>query len=273
MRYALLLLVFLIAFLIACTPQTAQQQSEPIMQCKWPEIIAPDGTCCRDLNENKVCDRAEFAKEIESQERQEYEERAEQARRTAEQAGKFKRTIINDLYDEALKVKNYRFLYKGDEIIVKDGRVTRKLLSEHPIGDRDVFGKRFKVVINTVSIDFDNKKATGTCVPNPELVRQDLSTPCDNFANVAFEVPFEDFAFKMPVSWLEDFLHRNPYQIFPGTHVGKLNTVMYRFTDLKDANKKTDLYVDENTKMPVRIVVRQGDQLVFQEEYIDLYTI
>jgi hypothetical protein len=56
----------------------------------------------------------------------------------------------------------------------------------------------------------------------------------------------------------------------PGQDVGKLKTTLYRFTDLKDANTRTNLWVDQQTKLPVRAEVWKNNSLAQQEYYTDL---
>lgn len=259
---------FVLFFLASCKAPAQPQVAAP--QCGLFEIPS-DGGCCRDLNENDVCDTVDFAEDISAEQQREYDEAAARARAKAEASGTLKRTIMNDVYDNASAVTSYRFVHNGDEVVVANGSIVRKLLLDHPIGDQMVDGRRTKAVVNTITLDFANKKATGQCVPPAALVRQGRSTQCDAYKDLVFEVPFEEFAFKMPIAWLEDFLHRTPYEILPGQHVTKLTATLYRFTDLKDAQRKTSLWIADTTSIPVRVEVWQGNALVQQEDYFDLY--
>lgn len=264
-------IVLLLVILVSCTP-VQQPQTQPTPQCKWPEIVS-DGGCCRDLNENGVCDTIDFAPQIEQEKQQEYEQAAEKARERAEQSGKLKRTIMNDLYDAASKIQNYRFIYQGDGVVIANGSIVRKLISDYPLGDQNIDGKRIKVVINKVTLDLAYRTAIAECIPPENLVRQNRGTQCDQYLGKTFPVGFDTFAFRPPIKWIEDFLHRTPYETLTGQHVGKLTATLYRFTDLHDAQHKTNLWIDDVTKMPLRVEVWQGDNLVQHEEYLELYVI
>lgn len=268
MRMFLITALLLLAACTAAQPPAAEQA-----QCKVFETPDGSGGCCRDLNENGICDTIDYASEIEQQKQQEYEEAAEKARETAAVSGKLRRTIVNDLYDAAAGVKNYRFLYKGDEVLAANGSIVRNLLADYPLGDQDIEGRRVKVVINQVTFDFAAKQAVGECIPPAHLVRLNRGTQCDEFIGKTFPVNYDEFSFRLPIEWLKDFLHRAPYETMGNQDVGKLKTTLYRFTDLKDANRHTYVWVDEVTKMPVRVEVWQDDNLERQEYYTDLYPI
>ncbi|MEM4247375.1 MAG: hypothetical protein QXR48_01225 [Candidatus Woesearchaeota archaeon] len=264
-------IVFLLLVILASCA-SPQPGSQPAVQCKWPEI-PNNGGCCRDLNENGICDTVDFATEIETQKQQEYEEAAQKARETAERAGKYKPTITNLLYENASKIRNYRFLYKGDEIVVANGTITRKLIANYPIGDQDINGRRMKVVINTVHIDLIGRNATAECIPPPELVKKRMGTPCDNFVGFRFPVDFDKFVLKMPTKWLEDFLYRTPTTILPGSHIGDRTATLYKFTDLQDPGKTTNIWIDDLAAIPLRVEVWQNGKLNEKEDYIDFYVI
>ena len=193
------------------------------------------------MNENNICDTVDFASNISAIEQEEYEQAAIKAQATANRSGKYRQTIMNEIYANASAIKSYRFFYKGDDVVVANGSVVRKLISYYPVGDREINGKRMKVSVNAVWLDLSANKAVAQCVPPTDLVRQGMGTPCDDFAGINFEVPFDEFALKLPVEWLADFLYRTPYEALPGNHIGKLLATLYRFTDLKDANRKTNL--------------------------------
>jgi hypothetical protein len=251
-------------------PQQAQPEATPT-QCAWPEIPS-DGGCCRDLNENGFCDTIDLAQEIEQQKQQEYEEAAQKARETAEAAGKYRRTIVNDLYDQALAVKGYRFLYEGDEVVVANGSVVRKLVNEYDLGIQEIQGRRQKVVVNEVILDKATRTAQGRCVPRAR-VKLDIATPCDAIIGMTFQLSYDSFAVKLPIEWLADFLYRTPFESLPSTDIGRRKTTLYRFTDLADAQRKTNLWIDQETKMPLRAEVWQGDELVQKEWHSDLWEI
>ncbi len=263
-----LLLIFLL--LSACTTLPAQKQAVP--ECKWPEIPY-DGGCCRDLNENNICDTIDLAAQLEAEKQKEYELAAQKARETAERSGKYKPTIVNELYANATSVKNYRFIYKGDEIVAANNTIMRRLVSEYPVGDRDVGGRRMKVVVNTIYLDIIGKKAVAECIPPPALVEAKQDTVCDKFIGYKFDVPYDVFALKMPEKWLEEFLYRTPITTLPGSHIAKRTATLYKFSDLKDANRKTHIWADDQTGMPLRVEVWQGDVLEQREDYIDFYVI
>jgi hypothetical protein len=265
---ALIIALLLLAACTAAQPPAAEQQ-----QCKVFEAPDGKGGCCRDLNENGICDTIDYAGEIAEQKQQEYEESAEKARETAAESGRLRRTIVNDLYDAAAEVKEYRFLYKGDEVVIANGTIVRNLLADYPLGDQDIEGRRVKVVINQVAFDFAAKQAMGECMPPAHLVRLNRGTQCDAVIGKTFPVSYDEFSFRLPIEWLKDLLHRTPYETIGNQDIGKLKTTLYRFTDLKDAQRKTNIWVDEVTKMPVRVEVRQGDNLERQEYYTDLYSI
>ncbi len=265
-----LILAALIMLASCTTPQ--QPQPNQTTPCAWPEIVSDSG-CCRDLNENGLCDTIDFKADIEQQKQQEYEESVAQSRETAEQSGKLKRTIVNDVYDAANAVTNYRFLYAGDEVTVTPERVTRKLVNDYDFGIREIAGRRQQILMNTIHLDVVNKNARGQCVPPEQLVKEGYNTPCDAIIGMTFDVPYDAFAMRLPPEWLKDFLFRTPYEIEPGSHIGKRTTTLYRFTDLKDAQHKTNLWVDDASQMPLRVEVWQDDTLVSQEHYIDLYLV
>ena len=166
MRYAVLVLLFL----AACS--SVPIEKEPEVQCDWPEIPS-NGKCCRDLNENNICDTTEFAEEIEAQKQQEYEKAAKEALAKAKQSGTLKRTIMNEIYDNASKITNYRFLYDGDEVVVNNGKVTRKLVNEYDLGIQIIEGRRQKVILNLITLDFVTKTATGTCIPSALAIKEE----------------------------------------------------------------------------------------------------
>jgi len=262
--------LFLAIILAGCT--TTLPEAKPAAQCKWPEIPADSG-CCRDLNENKVCDTVEFAAEIEAQKQQEYEEAAQKARETAESSGRYKPTIVNQLYANASNITGYRFYYKGDEVVVANNSIVRKLTYYYPLGDRDVKGSRMKVFVNTVRLDFANKTAIAQCIPPESKVKKKQGTPCDDIAGIDFNVGFDNFAFKMPIKWLEEFLYRTPISILPGSHIGDRTATLYKFTDLQNANRITHIWLDDRTAMPLRVEVREGSRVAAGEEYADFFTI
>ncbi|MEM2916726.1 MAG: hypothetical protein QXT19_05230 [Candidatus Woesearchaeota archaeon] len=264
-------IVFLLLVLLAgCTAQTSTLP--PTSQCKWPEIPSDTG-CCRDLNENSICDTVEFAEQLEAERQKEYELAAQKARETAEKSGRYKPTIVNELYANATKVKSYRFIYKGDEILVANNTIVRRLVSEYPVGSQTINGRRMNVVVNTVYLDFTNRNAIAECIPPPNLVAAKQDTVCDKFIGYRFEVPFDTFAFKMPIKWLEEFLYRTPITTLPGSHIGKRTATLYKFTDLQDANRKTHIWVDEMTGMPLRVEVWQDGVLEETKDYLDFYVI
>ncbi len=262
----------LITLLILASCAVPQQPHANQTRCAWPEI-ASDSGCCRDLNENGICDTKDFASEIEAEKQQEYEAAAQKARETAAQSGKLRRTIVNDLYDAAKAVTSYRFRYQGDDVIVTPEGVVRKLPHDRSIGIHEVDGKKYDVVINTIMLDLFNKQATAQCVPREEFTRTQTPSPCDNYLGIDFDVIFWEYHLRLPTEWLENFLNRKPYEALPGGDIGKLKTTIYRFADLQDATRKTYLWVDDQTKMPVRIEVWEGDKLRQHEEYVDLYAI
>ncbi|MEM4239902.1 MAG: hypothetical protein QXM31_00110 [Candidatus Woesearchaeota archaeon] len=261
---------FLVLVLAGCAaaPGEVQQTS----QCRWPEIPKDSG-CCRDLNGNGICDTIDLAAEIEAEKQREYEEAAQKARETAEISGKYKPTIVNLLYANATGLKGYRFLYKGDEVVVANGSIIRKLVNEYQLGDREINGRRVNVVVNTVYLDFVGRAASAECVPPEALAKQQVGTVCDKFLGARFPVKFDVFAFKMPAKWLEDLLYRNPVTILPGSHIGKRPATLYKFTDLQDANRKTHIWIDDLAGMPLRVEVWQGGLLVEEEDYLDFYPI
>ncbi len=264
------LLIILLLLLSACTTAQAPQQALP--ECAWPEI--PSGTgCCRDLNENNVCDTIDLAAQLEAEKQMEYELAAQKARETAEKSGRYKATIVNELYANATGVKSYRFIYKGDEIIVANNSIIRRLTAVYPLGDQQISGRRMKAVANTIYLDFTSKKAVAECIPPPILVAAKQDTVCDNFISYKFDVPFDVFAFKMPEKWLEEFLYRTPITTLPGSHIGKRTATLYKFSDLQDANRKTHIWADDMTGMPLRVEVWQGSVLAEAEDYIDFYII
>ncbi len=266
MRWIVLLLLLILS---SCTAPTRQIQ--PAAQCKWPEI-PNDGGCCRDLNENSICDTVDFASEIEAEKQKEYETAAQQARELAEKSGRYKPTIVNLLYENATS-KNYRFYYKGDEVVAANGTIVRKLTSLYPLGDRTINGRRMKVFVNTVWLDILQRTAVAQCVPPEKLVSGGRGTPCDDFANIAFSVPFDNFAFKMPAKWLEDLLYRSPVTVLGGSHIGDRTATLYKFTDLQDADRKTNIWIDDQVQMPLRIEVWQGDKLAEEEDYLDFFVL
>jgi hypothetical protein len=262
--------IALVVFLTACSPKQITEPEEK--QCPVFEIPSEKG-CSRDLNDNKICDVQEFAEEIEQQKQQEYEEAAQKALETAERSGQLKRTIMNDVYDKALQTKNYRFVYEGDEVVVANGTVVRKLISDYPLGGKEINGKRLQAVINTVFYDFTNKKTTAQCIPPERLVKLNRGTQCDEFIGIIFDAPFEEFALRLPIEWLEDFLYRTPYETSDGTHTGHQQTTLYRFTDLQDAQRKTNIWADTTTSLPIRVEVWQDSRQIIQKDYLDLYGI
>jgi hypothetical protein len=266
MRYTFLLLALVLA---GCT--AAPQQPEPqARECPLFEIPSETG-CCRDLNENGVCDTVDYAGEIAAEKQQEYEEAAEKARETAEQAGKLKPTIVNELYENASKTRNYRFLANGDEVVVANGSVVRKLVNERDLGVQDVNGRRQKIIVTHILLDGAEKKAMGVCVPKPVAQKLERSSPCDPIASMQFEVPYAQYAMTLPLEWLGFFLHRTPFEVLPGTEVGKRRTTLYRFTALNDADRRTSIWVDVQTTLPVKAEIRQGDELIRQDLYADFY--
>lgn len=263
-------IVMLVA-LVACT-HPAAVQPVPQAQCKWPEI-PNDGGCCRDLNENRVCDTIDFAAEITAQEQKEYEEAAINAQLTANRSGRYRQTMANELYANASSVKAYRFYYKGDEVVIANNSIARKLTAEYPLGEMTINGRQMKVIVNTVWLDFTNRTAYAKCVPPAEIAAQGQGTSCDEFRGMIFPVKFEDFAFKLPAKWLEEFLYRTPVEILPGSHVAKRITTMYRFTDLKDSKHQTVIWADSQTSMPLRVEVTQDSKVVDGADYLDFFTI
>ena len=258
-------LALLCIFLAACTP--AAVDTEP--QCDWPEI-PKNGGCCRDLNENNICDTAEFSEEIEQIKQQEYEEAAKKARETAEKSGTRKRTIINDLYDRAITHTNYQFFYEGDTVIVTQDNVLRKLGREIDLGEKTINGRRMRVYINAVHLDFIGKTAEAECIPDEPVDLEHQGSPCDEFLEERFEVPYILYEFKLPPVWLGKFLHRNPIETQPGMHIGKQQVTMYRFSDLQDAQRNTILWVNGITGMPLKAEVWYANQLEERADYNDL---
>lgn len=265
MRVIVLLLILVIA---SCATPAGTQ---PVPQCKWPEIPA-NGNCCRDLNENGICDTIDFAQEIEAQKQQEYDIAAQKAKETAEKSGKYKPTIVNLLYENATS-KNYRMYYKGDEVIVANNTIVRKLTSLYPLGDKTINGRRMKVFVNAIWLDSLQRTAAAQCVPSEKLISEGRSTPCDDFANIDFSVPYDAFAFKMPTKWLEDLLYRNPITVLGGSHIGDRTATLYKFTDLQDSSRQTHIWIDDQVQMPLRVEVWQGDKLVEEEDYLDFFVI
>jgi hypothetical protein len=269
MKKALLLLALLI---LAGCATTQQNQPLPVSQCKWPEIPS-DGGCCRDLNANGACDTIDLSVEIQTQEQKEYEEAALKAQATANKSGRYKPTIMNAVYANASSVKNYRFYYKGDEVVVANGSIARRLTYYYPLGDQTVNGRKMKVFVNTVLLDMANKTAIGQCIPPENLVKEKENTPCDDIIGVDFDVSFDTFGFKMPIKWLEEFLYRTPAEILPGSHIAKRTAILYSFTDLQNSNRKTKMWADEQTGMPLRVEVTEGKTVMEKADYLDFFQI
>jgi hypothetical protein len=261
-------LIILLVILASCTAPAPSVK--PSAQCKWPEI-PNDGGCCRDLNENGICDTIDLAPEISAEEQKEYEAAAERAQIIANRSGRYRPTIVNELYANASNVSSYRFLYRGDEIVIANGSIVRKLLMEYPLGDKTINNRRMKVLVNTVWLDPLNKKAVAQCVPPQKLVAEKVGTLCDNFKGIDFDVSFEAFGFKMPIKWLEEFLYRTPAAMLPGSNIGKRTTTIYKFTALNDSRRLTILWIDDLTAMPIRVEVWQGSELVEEADYLDLF--
>jgi hypothetical protein len=266
-----ILIVLALLFLAACTIAPSAPETKP-RECPVFEIPAESG-CCRDLNDNTVCDTIDFGENISAEKQREYEEAAAKARETAEQSGKLRPTIVNALYENASKVSGYRFYHEGDEVAVANGTVVRRLLTNIPIGDRDIAGRRVKAAVNTVYLDFQNRTAVGECVPPKHAAALGRGTECDGFIGALFPVDFDTYSFKLPIRWLEEFLNRKPYEDLPGGDIGKRKTTRYSFGDLQDGAKKTHLWVDTQTQMPVRAEVWKGAELVQQDVYSDFYPI
>jgi hypothetical protein len=263
-------LFILLLLLSGCAAQ--EQQVKPAMQCKWPEI-PNNGGCCRDLNDNKVCDTIDLASEIAAEKQQEYEAAALKAQITANRSGKYKPTIMNQIYENASAVNAYRFYYQGDEIVVANGTTARKLMYNYPLGDQDIRGRRMKVFVNTVHLDMLNKKAEAECIPPEKAVIENQGTPCDDIIGMRFEVPFDKFAFKMPIKWVEEFLYRTPFSILPGSHIGKRPASIYKFSDLQDSRRTTIVWIDDLAAMPLRVEIWQNNVLDSSEEYQDFFTL
>jgi hypothetical protein len=269
MNKAILLIALLV--LASCAAVKEQQQT-PASQCKWPEI-PNDGGCCRDMNENGICDTVEFSQQIATEQQKEYDEAAIKAQITANRSGRYRPTIVNELYANASAIKSYRFYYKGDEIVVANGSVMRRLTLNYPLGDQTVQGRRMKVFVNTVWLDFINKTASAQCIPPAILVIQKQSTPCDDIIGINFSVDFDAFAFKMPILWLEEFLYRTPAEVLPGSHIAKRSATMLKFTSLQDSTKITTLWIDEQTGIPLRTETARGNTILEKDDYQDFYTI
>ncbi len=264
-------LLFALLLLASCA--TVQpKQPLPVSQCKWPEIPS-DGGCCRDLNANGACDTIDLSVEIQAQEQKEYEQAALKSQVTANKSGRYKPTIVNALYASASNLTSYRFYYKGDEVVVANGSVMRKLMANYPIGDQTVNGRRMKVFVNTIWLDMLNKKAFAQCIPPEKLVKEEQGTPCDDIIGVDFDVSFDTFAFKMPIKWIEEFLYRTPAEILPGSHIAKRTAVIYSFTDLQNSNRKTTIWADEQTGMPLRVEVTEGKIVMEKADYLDFFQI
>jgi len=263
--------LFVLFILASCTAQP-QQPAQQTPSCKVFEISTPTG-CCRDLNDNKVCDTVDFAANITAAQEREAALQAEKARERAQQSGQYLPTIVNELYANASRTLRYRFMLKGDEIVVINNTITRKLHSDYPLGDQMVNGRRMKVVVNAVSVDPLGRNATAVCIPPPAMVAQGRNTQCDDIKDAVFTVPYDVFAFTMPTDWLKDLLYRTPFEILPGNHVGTITGTLYRFTDLKDAHRVTNLWVDDTLAMPIRVEVRKDGTIESWQEYDDLYRI
>jgi len=261
-----------VAVILLANCASPQPVAEPQDKCPVFQIPTETG-CCRDLNENTVCDTVDFAENISAEKQREEEEAAAQARETAEQSGKLKPTIVNALYENASAVAGYRFYYQGDEVVVANGTIVRRLLANIPLGDKEIAGRRVKAAVNTVYLDFQNRTAVGECVPPKHAAALGRGTECDEFIGVLFPVDFDAYSFKLPIKWLEEFLNRKPYEDLPGGDIGKRKTVRYSFGDLQDSAKKTHLWVDTQTQMPVRAEVWKGDELATQDVYSDFYPI
>ncbi len=265
------IIALMLLFLTACAaaPQpTAEEKSE----CPLFEIPSESG-CCRDLNENGICDVVDFAENISAEKQREYEQAAQKALETAQKSGRMKPTIMNELYENASKITNYRFLYKGDEVVVSNDSIVRKLVTHDDRGMQEINGRRTKVLVNEITLDPLHGEATARCIPDPLAIKEHLATPCDEILGMTFDFPYDRFSVKLPIEWLGEFLHRTPFEILPGTEIGKRKTTLYRFTALNDAQRKTSLWIDYQTSMPLRVEIRQGEELAWQEWYSDFYTI
>jgi hypothetical protein len=157
---------------------------------------------------------------------------------------------------------------------VANGTIVRKLVNEHDLGIREISGRREQIKVNQITLDSVAKKATGTCVPKlTGAVLLERGSVCDSIIGQQFDVSYDAFTVKLPVKWLEDFLHRTPFEELPGTDIGKRKTLLYRFTALNDSRRKTSIWVDTQTQMPLKVEILQGDQQIQQELYSDFYTI
>lgn len=226
-------------------------------KCQYPEIEY-EGMCCKDINENKICDNIEFEKEIEELEKKEYEEAAQRARETVNKSGEFKRTVMDDVLDKAKKVENYTFIYKGDVIEVYANKTIRRLIADKVI-DRE--GKKY--IINTVRL-LPQKRSIGYCEPPED---ETLSSPCDDIFDMEFNVAYEEYDVRLPIYWLYRVEHRKPNQILENQQMGKRTTTLYR---IKISDDDLNLWVDSALSMPVKVEHWKGNRLLEKEEYFEL---
>ena len=267
MKYLLLILALLF-FLASCAaPEPEAVPTQP--ECKWPEIPY-EGGCCKDLNENNICDRVEFAEEIEQQKQQEYEEAAQKARKIAEQTGKFKQTVLDDILDAVKQVTSYKFIYQGDNIEVQPDKVVRKLVQDKNLGVQTIDGRRQEIIVNTIHLFPAEKRAEGSCVPAEEFVRTLTPSPCDEILDNIFVISYEEFMLNLPIDWLILVEHREPYEILSNQHVGKRRTTLYR---VRIGEEKINLWIDDNTMIPIAAERWKGDTRLVRDEYIDLQKI
>lgn len=260
-------LALLIA-LVSCSP-AIQPSPQQHASCSWPEI--PDnGGCCRDLNENTICDTVEFAEEIERQKQEEYEEAARRARETAQQAGQFARTVMDDIIDAAKQATDYAFVHKGDIVEVRDDMAIVKLVQDANLGVQEIDGRRKELIINTIILNPLERTAIGECIPAEQFIRTNTPSPCDAILNKTFTLDYDAYKRTLPMDWLWLAEHRKQYETLEGQHVGKRQATLYR---IRKENERLNLWIDPVTKLPIKAERWQDNTLLESAEYVDLHKI
>lgn len=260
------LVILFLVLIAACTPGP-----KPIakQQCEWPEIL-DNSECCKDLNENNVCDAEEFAEEIEKQKQEEYEEAARRARETAQKAGQFKKTVLDEVIEEAEKTTSYSFFYKGNKYVVFPRKIVVELVNEKNLGPKIIDGRRKTAIINTIHVFSGERRAEGLCVPPPEMVKAGMGTPCDEIIGEVFELRYDDYKIPLPMEWLWKVRHRNPYETLQAQHKNNKKTTLYKVRLGADS---INLWVDDVTKLPISVeYFREGEQPE-KHNYFDLQKI
>lgn len=216
----IILSMLILLFLAAC--------SEKTFVCN-PPYIHVGADCCLDIDDDKICDTDEDIPEEEPEPIEELELEEEPDP-----------TIDNLITIYNTRVKSLAYSSPVSEVGQAWVSVRGNRMKIEPSKPLFIEGE----IIDLIYLNDLTQTAYGQCKAHIVACRDPVELKLD----------YHQYREKTPVEWLQDFKGQTPEE-----HIQSAEVVNNRLTDLyvfrQGKNKRTKLYIDQDYKVPIKVVV------------------